>query len=441
MQEREIALFILIDIFETGAYNNIILRKTLNEHNELTPPQKAFVTELVNGTLRNLINIDYVIDLFSSTKTAKMKPFILNDIRLGVYQILYMDKIPVSAACNEAVKLAKKRRFGSLSGFVNGVLRSIARSAGNISYPADRKKAVSLRYSVPEWLVDYWLEDMSIDEAEKMCAAFLRAPRLCVCVNTLKTTKSELKARLFREGIASEDDTLFDNTLYIHKTGNISQSECYKSGLFHIMDESSVLAARILAPEKNSVILDMCAAPGGKSFALAEQTEDSARIISCDIYEHKLELIRQGAERLGINSVEPLLKDACEKSDIRADYILLDAPCSGFGLLRKKPDVKYNRTADDISSLAKVQKNMLLNAVDALKPGGVLVYSTCTVSHTENIDNVNWLIDTGRVKAEDISSYIPEGIACASARDGYIRLLPHASDTDGFFIARLRRVD
>ncbi len=441
MQEREIALFILMDIFETGAYNNIILRKTLGEHSELSPKQKAFVTELVNGALRNLINIDYVIDLFSSTKTAKMKPFILNDIRLGVYQILYMDKIPVSAACNEAVKLAKKRRFGSLSGFVNGVLRSVARSKDSIEYPADRKRAVSLKYSVPEWLVDHWLEEMSIDEAEKMCAAFLKAPRLCACVNTLKTTRAELKARLFGEGIDSEEDTLFDNTLYISKTGNISQSECYKAGLFHIMDESSVLAARILAPEKNSVILDMCAAPGGKSFALAEQTEDSARIISCDIYEHKLELIRRGAERLGINSVEPLLKDACEKSDIKADYILLDAPCSGFGLLRKKPDVKYNRTAEDISSLANVQKKMLLNAVGALKPGGVLVYSTCTVSHSENIDNVNWLIDTGRVRAEDISPHIPEGIDCDTAKDGYIRLLPHASDTDGFFIARLRRVD
>ena len=150
MQEREIALFILTDIFETGAYNNIILRKTLGEHGELTPRQRAFVTELVNGTLRNLINIDYVIDLFSNTKTTKMKPFILNDIRLGVYQILYMDRVPVSAACNEAVKLAKKRRFGSLSGFVNGVLRSIARSRDSIKYPADRKKAVSLKYSVPD---------------------------------------------------------------------------------------------------------------------------------------------------------------------------------------------------------------------------------------------------------------------------------------------------
>lgn len=441
MKEREIALFILMDIFETGAYNNIALRKTLNRHSELTSVQKAFVTELVNGTLRNLINIDYVLNLFSKTKTDKMKPFILNDLRLGVYQILYMDKIPASAACNEAVILAKKRRFGSLSGFVNGVLRSIARSADNIEYPADRKKAISLKYSFPEWLVGYWLEEMSLDEAEKLCASFSQLPRLCACVNTLKTDKAELKARLFDEGIPSEDCTLQDNSLYIYKTGNISESRCYKEGLFHIMDESSLLAVKVLDPSEDSVILDMCAAPGGKSFAIAEHTHDSAQIYSCDIYEHKLELIRQGAERLGIGSVKPLLKDACEKSDIKADYILADAPCSGFGLMRKKPDIKYNRTYEDIDSLVKVQREILSRAVEALNTGGVLVYSTCTVSHRENIDNINWLIERGGVRAEDISRYIPEGIACDTAEKGYIQLLPHTTDTDGFFIARLRRVD
>lgn len=440
MKEREIALFILMDIFEEGAYNNIILRKTLNKHEDLTSVQKAFVTELVNGTLRNLINIDYVIDKFSKTKTSKMKPFILNNIRIAVYQILYMDKIPVSAACNEAVILTKKRNFTNLSGFVNGVLRAIARGKDSIEYPKDKYKALALKYSYPDWLIKYWLEDLSFEEVEKTCIAFSQSPRVSICINTVKTNKAQLKKKFSSEGIAVDDNSNFDNSLYIYRTSNIAESKCYKEGLFHIMDESSMLAVKIMAPEKESTVVDVCSAPGGKSFAIAEFMDNKGTVYSRDVYEHKLELVESGAKRLGLHSVKIQLKDASkEDKETKADYVLVDAPCSGFGLVRKKPDIKYNKVYEDIEELAKIQRKILGASAVMVKAGGVLVYSTCTISHKENIDNVKWFCREYGFKLESIEPYLPNNIKSETAKNGYIRLLPYEYGTDGFFIARMRK--
>ncbi len=440
MKEREIAVFILIDIFEEGAYNNIILRKTLNKHTELSSVQKAFITELVNGTLRNLINIDYVIDQYSNTKTNKMKPLILNNLRAAVYQILYMDKIPVSAACNEAVILAKKRGFSSLSGFVNGVLRTVARNKDNIEYPKDKLKTVSLKYSYPEWLLKYWRKELTFEQVENTCASFAKPPKICICVNTVKTNKAELKNKLNNEGIAVDDNSLFDNSLYIYKTSNISESKCYKAGLFHIMDESSMLAVKVMSPENNSVVVDVCAAPGGKSFAVAEYMNNTGRVYSRDIYEHKAELIKKGAERLGLSSVKAQLKDAADiDNEVKADYVLVDAPCSGFGLVRKKPDIKYNKVYEDIEELAALQKKILAASSAMVKDGGVLVYSTCTISHKENIDNIRWFCREYGFKTESIVPYLPSNISRETAEKGYIQLLPYQYGTDGFFIARMRK--
>ncbi len=440
MKEREIALFILSDIFEEGAYNNIVLRKTLSRHQELSSIQKAFITELVNGTLRNLINIDYVINSFSKTKTNKMKPFILNNLRIAVYQILYMDKIPVSAACNEAVILAKKRGFSALSGFVNGVLRSVARGKDSIKYPENKIDAMSIKYSYPKWLLEYWSESMEIDKVESTCIAFSNPPIISICVNTVKINKNELKDRFFEEGIAVDGDTLLENSLYIYKTNNIAESKCYKEGLFHIMDESSMLAVKILAPYENSTVVDVCSAPGGKSFAIAEYMNDKGRVYSRDIYEHKVELIKEGAERLGLTSINGEIKDGTvSHNDIRADFVLVDAPCSGFGLVRKKPDIKYNKSFEDIEELVKIQREILSASSSIVKERGILVYSTCTISKKENVENVKWFCKEYGFTPEDISEFLPDGISCVTAKEGYIQLLPQDYGTDGFFIARMRK--
>lgn len=440
MKEREIALFILMDILEDGAYNNIILRKTLNKHKELTSVQKAFITELVNGTLRNLINIDYIINNFSKIKTEKMKPFILNNIRIAAYQILYMDKIPISAACNEAVILAKKRNFSTLAGFVNGVLRSVAREKDNIKYPNDKFEAITIKYSYPEWLLKYWESDMSVSDIKKTCIAFTQPPKLSICVNTTKIDKKSLEENLFNEGIAVNNDTLLDNSLYIYRTNNIANSKCYNKGLFHIMDESSMLAVKILAPTENSTVVDVCSAPGGKSFAIAEYMNNTGKVYSRDIYEHKLELIKSGAERLGLTSIIPQLKDATEiDNTTKADFVLVDAPCSGLGLLRKKPDIKYNKVYTDIEELSEIQRKILAASASMINKNGVLVYSTCTISPKENIENVKWFCNKYNFTTESIYKYLPESINCNTASDGYIQLLPYEYDTDGFFIARMRK--
>ncbi len=438
MKEREIALNILADILDEGAYNNIILRKTLNIHQELNAVQKAFITELVNGTLRNLINIDYIINSFSKTPVGKMKPFIACNIRLGVYQIMYMDKVPESAACNEAVKLAKKRGFSSLSGFVNGVLRAVARNSGNIVYPSDKKEYLSVKYSYPLWLIEYWLKEYTYETVERICEAGSRPPHVSICVNTLRTSKEALAKILEGEGMEINSNTLFDNSLYLYRTNNISQSKAYKEGLFHIMDESSLAAVKILDPQKGSTVLDLCAAPGGKSFAAAEIMENTGTVISGDIHEHKVRLIEEGALRLGLSCIKAVLRDAeipYENTD--ADYVIVDAPCSGLGLVRKKPDIKYTKSIKDIEELAAIQRKILAAAEKSVSKKGTLLYSTCTISQKENADNVKWFCD--KFGFEPVPFDMPGKINYAESSEGFIQILPCDHDTDGFFIAKLRR--
>lgn len=442
MQEREIALFVLMDIFAEGAYNNIVLRKTLREHNELNGMQKAFVTELVNGTLRNLIQIDYIIGQFSKTPVKKLKPFILNNLRIGIYQLLYMDKIPNSAVCNEAVKLAKKRGFASLSGFVNGVLRNIARNKEDIEYPNESTESVkylAVRYSYEEWMIKYWLEDHTYDEVKAMCIANSQPPQLSICVNTLKTDRQKLKEILEVEGMTVSCDTLLPNSLYITKTQDLGSSEAFKQGLFHIMDESSMLAVYLLGAKSGDRVIDVCAAPGGKSCAIAENMNNKGIVVAGDCYEHKVKLISENAERLGIDIIEARLRDALNEYDDNElyDCVLVDAPCSGLGLVKKKPDIKYNKSLEDITELAQLQMQIAKKAARLVKKGGYLVYSTCTISKRENLDNVE------RIKAElgleEVKLELPEGISCDTAEKGYIELLPGKYNTDGFFIALFRR--
>lgn len=440
MSEREIAVFTISDIIENGAYNNIILRKNLGAHSELNTVQKAFVTQLVNGTLRNLIHIDYIINQFSKTPVKKMKPLILNCIRTGVYQIMYMDKVPVSAACNEAVNIAKAHGFKGLSGFVNGVLRNIARNKDNIKYPKEgTKEYLSVKYSYPKWIIDYWLEDHDMDDIVSMCKANSEPPHITICVNTTKTDKHSLAEDLRKEGAEVDENTNLYNTLYISKTSNISDTKCYNEGLFHIMDESSVIACMALSPEKGSKIVDICAAPGGKSFCCGYIMENDGEIISRDIHPHKAELISEGAKRLGLDIVKAQVKDALEEDSKKADYVIADLPCSGLGLCRKKPDIKYNKTKEDITSLSELQREILKTAQAMVKDNGVILYSTCTISHKENLDNVNWFCENYNFELEDLTPYIPEDLEFSTKKYGYIEILPHKIDSDGFFIARLRR--
>ena len=428
MKDREVAVYALMDIFEQEGYNNIVLRRTFKKYADLTSVQKAFITELVNGTLRNLILIDYVIDKFSKTKTKKMKPLILNILRISVYQFIFMDKVPVSAVCNEAVDIAKKRGFRGLSGFVNGVLRNISKNVDNVDYPDiknDFRGYVYVKYSYPKWIIDYWLESLTKDEVMQMCEQNGKAPNVTAVVNTLKTTSDELISLLEKDGVGVEIVADFDNMLYIKRISDISENDSYKNGLFHIMDKSSFLAIKELAPVENEKIIDVCAAPGGKSFLSAYFMNNKGSISSRDVYEHKINLISQGADRLGIDIINAEIKDASEnyEEDFKtADRVIVDAPCSGLGLVRKKPDIKYSKTYDDIIELVKIQRDILSASQNYVKDNGFLLYSTCTVSYKENQENVEWFLNN--FDFELVSQN---------------QILPQNFDSDGFFIAKFKR--
>ena len=421
--EREIAAYILTDMQADGSYSNILLRKTLNKNNALAPTQKAFITELTNGVLRNLIYIDHIINQFSKTTTGKMKPFVLNVLRISVYQFFFMDKTPDFAVCNEAVSLVKKKGLQGLSGFVNGVLRGILRGKdGIILPPEDTAEYLSVRYSCPMWLVSRFVRQYGFDCTKEMLAANAMPPDVTLCVNTTKTAVADLSAMLTEEGVTVKPARFAQNALHVSGTSDMTALPSFMQGLYHVMDESSLLAVQTANPQEGMTIIDVCAAPGGKTFAAAVLTNDKANISARDVYAHKIDLIQHGAQRLGLQSVTALLSDA-EKLDEAcigaADLVFVDAPCTGFGLLRKKPDIRLARTEDDIAALATLQRRILHNAAQYVKPGGVLLYSTCTLTIEENEGNADWLAQEMPFREESRQT-----------------IFPHTYGTDGFFIAK-----
>ena len=438
---REVSADAFAEIVYEGAYNNEALRRCLKRNGAMDKRDKALVTEMVNGTLRNLIFIDYVINSFSKITTEKMKPWILTVLRLGVYQILFMDRVPDSAACDEAVKLAASRGFKSLKGFVNGVLRNISRNKLNLPMPDinnNKMEYISIKYSFPLWVVKMWSAMYGADKTEKLCAASNAAPDMTITCNTLKISPDDLKAELEKNGISVTPSKYFEESFSVRKTDDITLTDAFKNGLFHVQDESSLLAVKVLNPQKHDRVADVCAAPGGKSFTIAEKMENKGYILSGDIYEHKTELINDGAKRLGINIIDAVTQDAA-KIEGKADFdcVLVDAPCSGLGLIRKKPDIKFTKTGSDIDSLTDIQRKVLSAAAGMVKKGGVLVYSTCTVCRKENTGSIKWFKESFGFESDDITEYLPKNMACETAKNGYIELLPSVQGTDGFFIARL----
>lgn len=441
---REIAAEALMEIMTEEAYNNMTLRRLLRQNGAMPRQDRAFVTEIVNGTLRNLIYIDHVLNTFSKTKTEKMKPWLRAVLRSAVYQMYFMD-VPDSAACNEAVKLAGARGYGSLKGFVNGVLRTAAKKKNEIPLPEKgTAEYLSVVYSHPLWLVRMWIAYYGYGETEAICAYDNQSPDVTIRVNTLKTNKADLKQMLEEVGVEVKDGYVSENALHLTKTADLSRLEAFQKGLFHVQDESSQLAVKILDPQKGESILDMCAAPGGKSFTTAETMENEGTLISCDIYEHKIELMEEGAERLGIDIMECMVKDGTEAEEEHPlfDRVLVDAPCSGLGLMRKKPDIRLKKDGNEIDSLTGIQRKILENAAGYVKKGGILVYSTCTLCRKENEKNLEWFLENHPdFMAEDITDFLPKDWKVETAEQGYLTLLPHKTKTDGFFISRMRRKD
>lgn len=376
----------LLAIDRDGQYSHLVLRDVLDKYQYLSKQERAFLTRLTEGTVERMLTLDYVIDQFSKTKVKKMKPLIRELMRLSVYQIMYMDGVPDSAVCNEAVKLARKRGFSGLSGFVNGVLRSVARGWKDVTFQNE-----SVRYSVPEWIIDGWNADYGRDVTEKMLEAFMQPAKITVRTNTQKCTPEELKDRLSQEGVTVEAIEGISYAFALSGFDYLAGLGSFQDGWFYVQDISSMTVAHAADPKKGDYIIDVCAAPGGKSSHLAELLDGSGMVEARDLTEYKVGLIEENILRHDLHNMKAVQQDATlfdETSVEKADILICDLPCSGLGVIGRKSDIRYKMTAEKAHDLAVLQQEMLDTVWKYVKRGGKLIYSTCTIHKEENEDNV-----------------------------------------------------
>lgn len=376
----------LLAIDRDGQYSHLVLRDVLDKYQYLSKQERAFLTRLTEGTVERMLTLDYVIDQFSKTKVKKMKSLIRELMRLSVYQIMYMDGVPDSAVCNEAVKLARKRGFSGLSGFVNGVLRSVARGWKDVAFQNE-----SVRYSVPEWIIDGWNADYGRDVTEKMLEAFMQPAKITVRTNTQKCTPEELKDRLSQEGVTVEAIEGISYAFALSGFDYLAGLGSFQDGWFYVQDISSMTVAHAADPKKGDYIIDVCAAPGGKSSHLAELLDGSGMVEARDLTEYKVGLIEENILRHDLHNMKAVQQDATlfdEASVEKADILICDLPCSGLGVIGRKSDIRYKMTAEKAHDLAVLQQEMLDTVWKYVKRGGKLIYSTCTIHKEENEDNV-----------------------------------------------------
>jgi 16S rRNA (cytosine967-C5)-methyltransferase len=442
---REIALKILYDINEEGAYSNIAVNKYLEGY-EIRAIDRSFITDLVYGSIKHRLTIDWIIEQFSSIKFKKISPWILNILRLGVYQLLFTDKIPESAAVNESVNLSKRFGHAGSRGYVNGILRNIARKKNEIQYP-DRNiqpvKYLSVKYSHPEWMVDLWVRRYGMDFSESLLASNNEVPDFSIRINTLRISKDGLIKALKDEGLEASSGKYVEEALVIKNPTAISKSEAFKKGLFQIQDESPMLVGKILDPKPGQLIIDVCSAPGGKSTHIAQLMDDVGTVISRDVHEHKIKLIEDAVKRLGLTIIKTELFDALKVDSNyieKADAVLVDAPCTGLGIIRRKPDIKWTRQIGDREEISELQKKIITSASCYVKPGGVLVYSTCTIEPEENEDIIRWFLEENNdFYCIDVAPLLPEKLAVYADKRGYIKVFPNRDGIDGFFISKLKK--
>ncbi|MDL0418517.1 16S rRNA (cytosine(967)-C(5))-methyltransferase RsmB [Caldibacillus thermoamylovorans] len=435
---REAALDILEFVEKNGAYSNLVLNNTINK-NKYSSMDAALLTELCYGTLQRQITLDFFLNPFIK-KQKRIDSWVRQLLRLSVYQMVYLDKIPDHAIINEAVQIAKKRGNKGISGFVNGVLRSIQREGvPPLAAIQDSIERLSIETSHPKWLVERWVQQYGFEKTKQMCEENVRPAKQTARINEWKTNMDYVIESLGKEGISVEKSSSIPVAVKADK-GNFVHSLAFQNGLLTMQDESSMIVAYVVAPEKGEKILDACAAPGGKTTHMAERMENTGEIIALDLHEHKVKLINQNAARLGLTNIRAKQTDSrqmgthFEKESF--DRILVDAPCSGFGVLKRKPDVKYTKTEKDIKNLTKLQLELLNQAAPLVKPGGILVYSTCTVDQDENQRVTEKFLAEHPDFAGDETIYerVPQAIR-PFVHHHEIEILPQYLKSDGFYIA------
>lgn len=428
---REIVLDCLMEILEKKQYSHYVMKQVLDKYGYLDKKDRSFIKRVTEGTLERCLELDYVIDSFSKVSVKKMKPLIRNVLRMSVYQLFYMDHTPDSAVCNEAVKLAAGRGFSSLKGFVNGVLRNIARNKEQIAYP-DREKArelyLSVRYSMPEWIVKMWLARFGEEKTETILAGLLSERPVTVRINEnlQRAEKEALLDAMKAEGIEAEPTSL----PYAYRLRGIDRVEWipgFDEGRFTVQDMGSMEIVETADMKEGQFVLDVCGAPGGKALHAAEKVKQTGNVLVRDISKRKVELMRENIQRSGCTHIKAEAFDATvldEANVEKADVVIADLPCSGLGVIGRKADIKYRVTKQDVTQIAALQKKILSVVWQYVKPGGKLVFSTCTLTGEENEENTAWFLSKFPFVKEQEKT-----------------LFPGTDETDGFYMAVFKRKD
>ncbi len=443
---REMAALMVQKIMDQGEYSHVLLRRTLAACPELEKRDRAFITRMVTGTVERCLFLDYGINRVASTRVSKMKPFIRAVLRISAYQIFYMDSVEDRAACNEGVNLVKKHGLRNLSGFANGVLRALIRNKDQllalegIDDPAERE---SLTYSVPRWITGRWHQMFSADAVRQILEGISEEAPLTVRINQSLASTEQVKQSLEQDGVSWKPGPWFPGSLILSGSVPPDQLKSFRRGWIQIQDTSSQTVGAAADPEAGCCIIDVCAAPGGKTMDVTDRLRGTGHVWACDLTERKVSLIRENLERTGFSNVETVVHDACvyeEKWEQKADLVIADLPCSGLGVIGRKPDIRYRVTPEEITGLQRLQRQILSVVSRYVKPGGRLIYSTCTITREENEENVRWIQTHLPFVLTPLTGTLPEGLRGGTAEKGWLQLLPGVHGCDGFFLSQFRRI-
>jgi len=447
---RHLARLVLDQYENEDAYLNLELTRVLNEYNQADRREKDFCSELVYGTLRHLLKIDFILGRLLSRPLGSLKTPIKNILRIAIYQLIQLPETPEHAIVHTAVEETKRTKYAGLAGFVNGVLRNYLRQRNQINLPdreIDLVRYLSLEFSHPDWLIERWLNRFGLEITESILKTNNQQPPLTVRINQHLVNCSDLKTELASQKIAWQPGRLLEEAITLQDLPCVlDELTQFKDGKLFVQDESSMLVSHLMAPQPGETIIDLCAAPGGKSTHLAELTDDQCHIFSVDDHAHKVNLIKENVLRLKLKSIEPILGDARHifaGEERKADAVLVDAPCSGTGVLRRRIDARYRRRPEDIKSLVTLQREILEQAARLVGPGGRLVYSTCTLEPEENQEQVKWFNENHpEFQIESYSKFLPLELNSylAEKNQKWVTLLPASGGGDGFFMCRLKRI-
>ena len=427
-------------------YSHIMIRNVLDKYNYIDGRDKAFIKRVTEGTIEWKLRIDYILNAYSKTTVRKMKPLIRSLLRMSVYQIVWMDSVPDSAVCNEAVKLAQAHKFHNLKGFVNGVLRTIAREKDHIVYPdsSDKTRYFSVMYSMPEWIVKMWQKEYDDTTLETMLSTLIEGNPVTIRMDeTLPQDETEQCIRnRQKNGIIVNRHPYLPYAYTVENTEGIGNIPEFVEGKFTVQDVSSMLVMQTAGIKEGNRILDVCAAPGGKAVHAACKLKGTGHVLARDLSEYKTELIEENIDRFGYENIDIQVWDATvlDESLIgTADVVIADLPCSGLGIMGRKSDIKYRVTEESLVSLVPLQKKILETVWQYVKPNGTLMYSTCTIHRAENEAMVEWITKNLPLELVSLEDYLPEELYSETTKRGYIQLLPGVHKTDGFFIAKFRK--